>query len=389
MVDSMENVSYKPERMPNKRVVIDPEKVFENNRHLVSRKYPAALGKAKYLLIEENRDEVPICYNEGEINAYLVKKNGMKTQGQSMEITKNAIESASKASDNGTLYFTALLMSKNWQQDRPSFRSILHPVWDFVAAPAEISLGRTGRVLADYNGQLHSEELAMRFSPYLVWDSLVAMSPKRIAVLEDYVLPTKDNPRGVFKPIIVYEGDRIVGPTETKKLYPRRIEDRVIDINSLTPFGFTLIKDQRYGKFDMRKERPIMFETRHDYPTMLDYGRMVGRQLLWNIASLQHEYVKKEQEPLVKSAMVFKSLQKFCPKNTCVIHTNQVDIGEDIKLRITSDIIYSSLLDMADSMERIMAKARSGWYLLYDRDAHITPEIQRERVAKLPDLDKG
>jgi len=73
---------------------------------------------------------------------------------------------------------------------------------------------------------------------------------------------------------------------------------------------------------------------------------------------------------LIENISEIKELEKNFPKNTCTVSPQNVDLGDGLNIRITSDMIISSLLNMEDDLERIMIKSkfgRKGWDVILDR----------------------
>lgn len=383
-----------------------------------SGKYPVGLDRFATLLVEEQRDFVPIYMpgatvnlledrvmrarmREGEVGEVIESLNAaMETQAFRGQARRMLREMAIKYE---SAYAYAALLSNDITSSNPAVAKPDDPQFSFRFSPKKFNLGLTGRLLADEVGKRYKENLEVKFDIFDAFNLAASLSPRRIIGVDNHGNET-----------VIHEGGRvIIGETAfSDKAVGGGVEyylnEDQLRINGgfsyresqvLSTNGLRIVFSDFYNSVQ-RYERAILFG--HKYSTgeeFLNMATVLDQHLIWDICAVASPRCLAMDASLIDLERVYGGQVQGCPeyKNRMQIRGGlTMHLGRDA-LHFDRSAVFQALQDLDDVitdiwLEPVGRRCNQGWDIVYDLRRVITsdrpvcvmgaPNIERYSVLK-------
>lgn len=364
----------------------------ENN----SGEYQVALRDAVSLLVEEQKNFVPIYMPGGVVNALEAAVLDAQRKGTVEEIDarlktdqvintfrSNLNKIARYMGDEwGDDYGKCIFLSNDVYSSNPAITKPEDSIFNFELRPKTFDLGLTGRLLEDEKGTRFQERLKIKCDIYDAYNLAVDLCPARIIAVD-----SKGNQT------VVYEDHKEVGEKEIVQKEERGETIRYVfnedqkyhwncDTEVLPTDGLKVVFSDFYEKIKKYNRAMIFGHKYSDMKEFLGMARVLDQHLIWDICAYfiqggdpntplhdcEREYGLKNK---AAELPYHKNRLQLIPGNAH-LYFGQFSLHFDHATAIQS---LMSLDDIVTDiwMEPVDRRWDSGWDIVYDRRRHITP----------------
>ncbi len=365
-----------------------------------SGQYPVALGNAASLLIEEQRNFVPIYMPGAAVNLLEAKVNAARaSEGEVGEVIESlnagmAIHAfrgqvrrmtREMAQEWGSSYAIGFLLVNDALSSNPAITKPEDPLFSFQFRPKTFVLGSTGRLLEDEIGRRYQERLLLKLDIYDAFNLATGLRPQRVIAVDNHGNQT-----------VIHEDGKAIGNKERldkpggRVMYvfdeARREEWGLEELQVLPTNGFRVVFSDFYEKIKKYERGAILFGHRYSSAgEFLERARIIDQHLIWDICANFSTQYRGLDAPLIDCERVYgieNSYGKKFPehKNRLQLISNRVDLYfERVSLHFDRSTAIQALMSLGDIItdiwfEPVDRRWDQGWDIVYNKRMGITPD---------------